>query len=137
FPQDLMNLPSLENFTIRALVLPPCPSATKMSSLGATRTADGALNSSGPSPATPAWRSRINTRPSGLNLKTWWPFPSLPSPSVAQTLPSRPASSPYGNQNNPPPKAVTSVPDESNVRIGGNLDPSQATGAPGFMSDGG
>jgi hypothetical protein len=29
------------------------------------------------------------------------------------------------------------VPDESNLRIGGKLDPSQANGVPGFMSDGG
>jgi hypothetical protein len=108
-----------------------------MSPLGATRTADGALNSSGPLPATPALPSRINTRPSGLNLKTWWPFPSLPSPSVTQTLPSRSTCSPCGNKNSPSPKAFTSVPDESNLRIGGKLDPSQANGAPGFMSDGG
>ena len=35
---------------MRALVLPPWPSATKMSPFGAVTTADGALNSSGPLP---------------------------------------------------------------------------------------
>ena len=44
-PQVLMNLPSFVNFTMRALVLPPWPSATKMSPFGAITTADGALNS--------------------------------------------------------------------------------------------
>jgi len=29
FPHVVMNFPSLENFTMRALLLPPCPSATK------------------------------------------------------------------------------------------------------------
>src|ERR1700722_10612472 len=48
WPQALMNLPLLSNFTMRALVLPPWPSATKMTPFGATSTADGALNSSGP-----------------------------------------------------------------------------------------
>ena len=43
-----MNLPSLANFTMRALVLPPWPSATKMSPFGATSTSEGALNVSWP-----------------------------------------------------------------------------------------
>jgi hypothetical protein len=29
------------------------------------------------------------------------------------------------------------LPDESNLRIGGKFDPSQANGVPGFMSEGG
>src|SRR5215471_10276804 len=52
-PQALMNFPSFENFTMRAFVFSPCPSATKMSPLGATRTSDGPLKVSGPSPAIP------------------------------------------------------------------------------------
>src|SRR4029077_18367910 len=131
-----MNLPSGENFTIRALVLPPCPSATKTSPLGAIRTADGALNSSGPSPATPALPSLINTFPSGLNLKTWWPLPSLPAASVTQTLPAGAVRTPCGSTNIPAPKLATSLPEASNLRIGARFDPSQANGSPGFRSDG-
>jgi len=56
-PQVLMNFPSFENFTIRALESPPCPSATKMSPFGAVSTSDGRLKVSGPSPATPACRA--------------------------------------------------------------------------------
>ena len=63
-----MKVPSFENLTIRALVSPPCPSATKMSPLGATRTSEGELKVSGPSPVTPALPSVIRTLPSGLNL---------------------------------------------------------------------
>ena len=70
-PHVLMNLPSLVNFTMRALVLPPWPSATKMSPFGAVTTADGALNSSGPLPGLFGLPSVIRTLPSGLNLKTW------------------------------------------------------------------
>src|SRR5258705_5515076 len=136
FPHVLMNLPSLLNFTMRALVLPPCPSATKMSPFGATRTADGALNSSGPLPATPALPSVINTRPSGLNLIPWWPFPSLPSPSVTQTLPSLSTCRPCGNSSSPAPNAFNSLPDESNLRIGGKFDPSQAKRDPRFHERG-
>src|SRR5258708_834627 len=131
-PQNLMNLPSLVNFTIRALVLPPCPSATKMSPFGATRTADGALNSSGPLPATPALPSVINTRPSGLNLKTWWPFPSLPSPSVTQTLPSLSTCRPCGNSSSPAPNDFNRLHDESNLTIGGVPPSSPALAYPGF-----
>src|SRR5262249_58625400 len=67
FPQFLMTLPCLSNLTMRDLVFPQCPSATKMSPLGATSTADGALNSSGPLPAIPALPSVSSTLPSGLN----------------------------------------------------------------------
>ena len=65
-----MNLPSGVNLTIRALVLPPCPSLTMMSPLAATATSVGALNSSGPSPATPGLPSVSSTLPCGLNLMT-------------------------------------------------------------------
>src|SRR5713101_4838864 len=137
FPHVLMNLPFLVNFTMRALVSRPCPSPTKISPFGATKTADGALNSSGPLPATPTLPSVSNTLPSGLNLKTWWPFPSLPRPSVTHTLPSRSTWMPCGKSSSPAPKLFTSLPDESNLRIGGRFEPSQANGVPGFMSDGG
>src|SRR5258707_13339453 len=86
-PQALMNFPSFENFTMRAFVFSPCPSATKMSQLGATRTSDGPLKVSGPSPATPGLPSVISTFPSELNLMTVWPLPLPPLPSVTQTLP--------------------------------------------------
>src|SRR5215472_13906228 len=69
-PQALMNFPSFENFTMRALVFSPCPSATKMSPLGATKTSDSPLKVSGPSPATPGLPSVIKTFPSELNLPT-------------------------------------------------------------------
>ena len=54
---------------MRALVLPPWPSATKTSPLGATKTADGALNSSLPAPATPALPSVSRSLPSGAELE--------------------------------------------------------------------
>src|SRR6266704_503910 len=81
-PQVLMNFPSFENFTMRALESPPCPSATKMSPFGAVVTSDGRLKVSGPSPATPALPSVSKTFPLALNLTTWWPLPSFPSASV-------------------------------------------------------
>ncbi len=59
-----------------------------MSPFGAMATAFGWLKVSGPSPATPALPSVIKTFPCGSNLKTWWPFPSAPWPSVSQMLPS-------------------------------------------------
>src|SRR5262249_46797190 len=136
-PQVLMNLPSLLNLTMRALVLPPWPSATKISPFGAITTADGALNSSEPSPATPALPNVSSIFPSGLNLNTWWPLPSLPSPSVTHTLPSRSTVSPCGKSRRPAPKLFTSVPEASNLRIGGRFEPSQANGVPGFISEGG
>src|SRR5262249_52417817 len=67
-PHALMNFPSFENFTMRALESPPCPSATKISPFGAVTTSHGRLKVSGPSPATPALPSVISTFPSGLNL---------------------------------------------------------------------
>ena len=91
FPHVMMNLPSFENFTMRALLSPPCPSATKISPFVAMATADGLLNVSSLLPATPALPSVIKTFPVGLNLKTWWPLPSFPSPSVTHMLPSRSA----------------------------------------------
>src|SRR5437899_2290316 len=80
-PQVLMNFPSFENFTMRALESPPCPSATKMSPFGAVRTSEGRLKVSGPSPATPALPSVSRTFPSALNFTTWWPLPSFWSAS--------------------------------------------------------
>ena len=85
-----MNLPSFENFTMRAFESSPMwPSATKMSPFGAMTTAEGWLKVSVPLPATPALPRRISTLPSGLNLNTWWPLPSFALTSVTQTLPSR------------------------------------------------
>src|SRR6516164_2345470 len=124
-PQALMNLPSLENFTMRAFVFSPCPSATKMSPLGATKTSDGPLKVSGPSPATPGLPSVISTFPSELNLMTVWPLPLPPLPSVTQTLPSRSANRPCGQLIMPAPKLVTNLPEASNFWIGAIFEPSQ------------
>src|SRR5215475_9859506 len=109
-PQALMNFPSFENFTMRAFVFSPCPSATKMSPLGATRTSDGPLKVSGPSPATPGLPSVISTFPSGLNLITVWPLPLPSLPSVTQTLPSRSANRPCGQLIMPPAKLRSPAP---------------------------
>src|SRR5215475_643076 len=112
-PQVLMNLPSLVNLTMRALVLPPCPSPTKTSPLGATRTDDGALNVSGASPGVPALPSVSRT------------LPSLPWASVAQTLPSRSTKIPCGNTNIPAPKLFTRFPEASNLSTGSRFEPPQ------------
>src|SRR6266540_1391562 len=136
-PQILRSLPPFENFMMRALVSPPWPSATKTSPFGAVVTADGALNSSGPAPATPGLPSVINTLPSGLNLNTWCPLPGRPRPSVTHTLPSRSTCSPCGNMIMPSPNAFTSLPDASNLRTGARLEPSQANGCPGRIWLGG
>src|ERR1700730_1427314 len=125
FPQVLMNFPSFENFTIRAFESPPCPSPTKISPLEATATADGRLKVSGPSPATPALPSVINTFPSALNLKTWWPLPSPPWESVAHTFPSLSMKIPCGTTNSPAPKLFTSLLEESNSRMGASVCPTQ------------
>src|SRR6195952_2185621 len=136
-PQVLMNVPSLANFTMRALVLPPCPSATKISPLDATSTADGALNSLGPSPALPGVPSVISNFPSGLNLWTVCPLAPRPTPSVTQTLPSKSTVRPCGNTNSPAPNFLTSLPEASNFRIGSRLEPSQLKTSPSRICDGG
>src|SRR6266853_850070 len=125
FPHILMHFPSFVNFTMRLLLFPPCPSATKMSPFEPIATADGILNVSGPSPATPALPRVINTFPSGLNLKTCWPFPLAPCPSVTQMLPSLSTVIPWGNRNMPAPKLLSSLPDGSNSRMGARLEPAQ------------
>ena len=88
WPHSLMNLPSFVNFTMRSPLLPPWPSPTKMSPFGAKAMAFGSLKVSVAGPATPALPSVISTLPSGENLKTCWPLPSLPWPSVIHTLSS-------------------------------------------------
>src|ERR1044072_4437243 len=75
-----------------------------MSPFGAVTTADGALNSSVPLPGVPALPRVISSLPSGLNLKTWWPLPLRPRPSVTHTLPSRSTCRPCGNRIRPEPK---------------------------------
>src|SRR5215475_15827724 len=108
-----------------------------MSPLGATSAAEGALNSSAPLPATPRLPSVIKSLPSGPNLKTWWPLPSLPSPSVTQTFPSGSTERPCGNNMRPAPKLFTSLPVSSNLRTGSRFDPSQPICTPGLTCDGG
>src|ERR1700704_1732676 len=132
-----MNLPSLPNFTTRALVLPPCPSATKLSQFGAVTRADGALNSSGPLPGVFGLPRVSSTLPSGVNLNTWWPLPPRPRPSATQTLPSPSTWMPCGNSSSPAPKLFSSFPDESNFRIGSSLEPSQPNGCAGATREGG
>src|SRR5215510_4710288 len=125
FPHALINLPSFENLTIRALESPPCPSATKISPLGEVTTAEGRLNVSWLSPATPAFPRASKTFPSGLNLTTWWPLPSFPSASVTHTLPSLSTCMPWGNTNKPAPNHFTALPDRSNLKIGARFDSAQ------------
>ena len=114
-----MNFPALENLTMRLLPPAPWPSATKISPLGATKTSDGPLKVSRPSPVTPALPSVINNLPSGLNFKTWWPLPSSPRASAIHTLPSLSTLIPCGQTNNPAPKLFSNFPEGSNRRMGG------------------
>src|SRR5207245_1153624 len=86
---------------------------------------EGWLNSSGPSPVTPAFPSASSSFPSRLNLKTWCPFPSRPRASVTQTFPSRSTSMPWGKTNTPAAKLFLSRPDSSNSRTAGRLEPAQ------------
>src|SRR6202011_3638049 len=79
----------------------------------------------GPSPATPALPNVSRTFPSGLNLKTCWPFPSRPCPSVTHTLPSGSTQMPCGNTNIPAPKLVKSLPEGSNLRMAASVLPAQ------------
>ncbi len=96
-PHSLMYLPSLVNFTIRLFESPPCPSATKISPLGATRMSEGALKVSGVLPATPGLPKVINSLPSWLNFITVWPLPLfMARPSVTQILLSGSMCSPCG-----------------------------------------
>src|SRR5262245_52670697 len=136
-PQVLIKVPPLANLTIRALVFPPCPSATKMSPFGAVTTADGALNSSLALPGAPALPSVSRTLPSGLNLNTWWPLPPRPRPSTTQTLPSRSIWVPCGNRSKPAPKLLSSLPDGSNLSTGSRFEPPQPNGWVMSTRDGG
>ena len=80
---------------------------------------------SGPSPVTPAFPRVSRSLPSGLNLKTWCPFPSLPRASVTQTLSSPSTQMPCGNRNTPAAKLLTSRPSESNLSSAGSSEPAQ------------
>src|SRR5579864_3511115 len=125
FPHALINLPSAENFTIRAFDPGPCPSATKISPFGAISTSLGLLNVSGPSPATPALPSVSNTFPSWLNSNTWSPFPFSASPSVTHTLLFLSTKRPWGRTIIPAPKLFTKFPEESNFKTGARLELAQ------------
>src|SRR5580704_8550396 len=106
---------------------PVCPSATKMSPLGATTTSVGAPNVSEPVPLTPALPSVIKTLPSGLSLKTCKPLvPSFDaSSSVTHTLPCLSTKKPWGNTNIPAPQCLNSLPEVSNSRIGSSFESPQ------------
>src|SRR5512143_3348341 len=96
----------------------------------------------------------MSSLPSGLNLKIWWPLftagagvagaaprppavlsPARPPPlrppppvhaqSVTHTLPSRSTWIPCGAIRSPAPKCATTVPVESNFRIGSRLEVAQ------------
>src|SRR5882672_3651964 len=96
-----------------------------MSPLGAVITADGRLNVSIESPATPGLPSVNNTFPSRLNLTTTWPLPPAPEASATQTFPSRSTCIPCGNTNRPAPNARTKFPVGSNCTTGGSDDSAQ------------
>src|ERR1035437_6334819 len=90
-PHDASSLPVLSNLSTRAVELPcpdECPSATKMSPLGATRRLFGWKKNSGsrPPPGLPSVRRSL---PSGLNLKTWCPLVGLIG-GVAADAPAAP-----------------------------------------------
>src|ERR1700693_2548733 len=128
-PNSLINFPSFENFTMRALshMQPVCPSETKMSPFGATTTSVGAPNVSGPVPLTPALPSVIKTLPSGLSLKTCNPLvPSLDAcSSVTHTFPCLSTKKPWGNTNIPTPQCLNSFPEVSNSRMGSSFESAQ------------
>ena len=85
-----MNLPSLVNFTMRALVSPPWPSATKMSPLGATRTSEGALKVSCAVAGDAGLAERHQHLAVRVELDDGVALAVvLPRPSVTHTLPSR------------------------------------------------
>src|SRR6185503_13499611 len=86
----------------------------------AMATSHGPLKTSLPAPATPALPSVIRSLPSGLNLSTWLPLPSLICASVTQTLPSRSMVMPCALTICPCPKPFTTFPDGSKRRIGGS-----------------
>src|ERR1700686_1296533 len=123
----LMNFPSLSNFTMRELPnFGACPSATKMSPLLATATPVGWSNVSRaalPAPC-PALPSVIRTLPSGLNLVTCMPLPSLASASATQTLPSLSVAMAWGNTNRPgPPKFLIVLPSGPSSKMGEFFEP--------------
>src|ERR1043166_6930854 len=129
-----MYLPVLSNFTMRSLVPLACPSATKMSPLGAIATSDGALKWVASLPDTPAVPSVMSSFPVLSNFLTTCPRPiaSAPRPrspsrtaSVTQTFSSLSTWMPCGNANSPAPNWVTRLPLASNFMIGFSLEPTQ------------
>src|SRR5262245_30555315 len=96
-----------------------------MSPFDATATSDGWLKVSLSLPVTPALPRVRSCFPSGLNLITWWPLPSLPRASVTQTLPSGSTWMPWGNTKRPPAKLFTSLPSASNLRSTARLESPQ------------
>src|SRR5882672_9408 len=96
-----------------------------MSPLGAVTTAEGRLKVWFVSPAMPGRPSVISTFPSGLNLTTVWPLPSLPSASATKTLPSRSTWIACGNTKRPAPKPCARRPEASNSRTGARLEAAQ------------
>jgi len=80
--------PSLENFTIARWCRRHVRRGNEDIAIGRDQYVAGEIEVSGPSPVTPALRASL--APSvGAELKTWWPLPPLPRPSVTHTLPSR------------------------------------------------
>src|SRR5215510_661604 len=121
----------------------------KMSPLGAITTLVGWVRASGGFPATPGFPSVNRTLSSGLNFTTMWPLSFSPENfassrsfadlwSATHTLPSRSTYILCGKINIPVPKLFTRLPDESNFRTGGRVEPAQLSywnaDAPGGVS---
>ena len=68
--------------------------------------------------ATPGVPSVISNSPSGLNLRTTWPFSSAWPLSATHTLPSGESVILCGLTNNDCPNWLSTAPDWSNCRIG-------------------
>ena len=115
-----MNLPSLSNFTMRALV---CVVAMAVGDEDVAvgrdqhvgrRVEDAAVRRR----RRRACRASSEACPSGLNFMTVWPLPFLTWPSETQILSSWSTDMPCGQTNMPAPKLTTTLPDASNFVIG-------------------
>src|SRR6266699_1563020 len=73
-------------------------------------------------PLSPALPSFNSTLPSGENLMTCWPLPSLVWKSAAQTLPSLSTAMAWALANSPAPKFLIVLPSGARWKIGAALD---------------
>src|SRR6266700_5344143 len=100
----------------------PCPSATRISPVDRTARPVGWLKVSLPMPLSPALPSFNSTLPSGENLTTCWPLPSLVWKSAAQTLPSLSTAMPWALANSPAPKFLIVLPSGPRWKMGEAFD---------------